>query len=832
MSTKTTAYGSITIVDITDIGEFSVQPESNMPLSVIYDPDQNTYTPSWSQSSPLRVTPVVYYAGKQLDLKTTTGLQVSWQRKDGGNDAADIDGAHEQVENNVLKVSSYEPLIAPACSSGLLTYICTATYTEPESQTPLTAKGQITFSLVKNAAKVKKCSITGENVFKYNTNGVLQGAEFITLSGTVSNVSISRWLYKNSDGIWTSYPVTAGNNTSNTGAKIKIYADKEDGVFVNDVATIRLNTNDSTVYDICTVTKLRDGAAGNSTVAAVLTNDDQWIACDSNGTPVDGAFDQAYSKIAILEGGVDVTDDWNIDCIPDGATCTFDQNTYTCTVTGIDKNSANVRFECTKDGYTTIYKNFSLTKLVAAKDGVSPTVYSVEPSAYVINRTIGGVHTPNTVMFTAYSKTGNSDKEEYAGRFLVYVDDVLNYTSEDGMTSHLYSFTDGLNVKSVRCELYKDGGGGDPLDSQTIVVTSDGATGADGKPGEKGDGATNVIIGNQADVIPCDKDGNVLSNMTIHIPYTGYKGIERVDCKFRSHSALPSGMTFGANVDASSSGGGNVSFDINKGATLGGKDSGTITLTFTCNGTDIIHYYQWSKSIQATNGENAVLFQVYAPGGNIITNGENNVELETHLVDGSREITSGITYTWAKYQNGTYTTVSGQSGNSLTIDAADVSGYASYRCTAKYNDKDYVAYYSVFDKNDPVQAHIYSSVGTQILNNQGHGAIYTKIFRNGEEIDAIKSERFLTEAPEGSKGDFYYHLDKTAKRVTLKKYNGTAWDDATGDDLPKAAYSYTFRDKDGNITTYNGRSTVTDKVFYIDGSFITKKIIIDVEVEV
>lgn len=42
MSTTAIAYGSISIVDITDVGEFSANMTSNLPLSVIYNPDQNS----------------------------------------------------------------------------------------------------------------------------------------------------------------------------------------------------------------------------------------------------------------------------------------------------------------------------------------------------------------------------------------------------------------------------------------------------------------------------------------------------------------------------------------------------------------------------------------------------------------------------------------------------------------------------------------------------------------------------------------------------------------------------------------------------------------------
>ena len=91
-----TAFGSITIIDVTDIGEFSVYPMSNLPLSVIYSPDQDTYTPSWSTNN-LVLTPAVYYAGKSLKLGTT-GLSITWQKMEGIASAAM--GSHEVVNSS------------------------------------------------------------------------------------------------------------------------------------------------------------------------------------------------------------------------------------------------------------------------------------------------------------------------------------------------------------------------------------------------------------------------------------------------------------------------------------------------------------------------------------------------------------------------------------------------------------------------------------------------------------------------------------------------------------------------------------------------------------
>ena len=441
-----------------------------------------------------------------------------------------------------------------------------------------------------------------------------------------------------------------------------------------------------------------------------------------------------------------------------------------------------------------IYKNFSLTKLQAGADGDSPTIYSVMPNTFVIKQDFSGVYSHENATFTAYSKTGNEDQVEYAGRFEIFINGSTTYSYQSGEneSSCTFSLKDKGSIKSICCVLYPAGGNSETvLDTQTIVVVNDGDKGDKGDQGDKGDAAINVILGNQADIIPCDNDGKVKSEMTLSIPFTGYVGINKEECTV-SVTGLTSGIAIKSNVAGTTSKGGTLELKVSEGSDLGGADSGSITLTFTCKGSEIVHYYQWSKSIQS---ENAVLFEIYAPMGNIIYNGGNSVTLNARLMNGSSVVTDTLMYTWYKYDKGEYKKINNVTTNTLSVGPTDVSGYASYKCEVTYAGDTRTAYYAVMDKSDPIQAQVYCSLGTQILNGQGYGAVYTKIYRNGEEIDAIKSETFSTTAP--ANGDFYYKLDPNNNAVALMKRSGNDWITATGDDLPKAAYKYTFRNKDG-----------------------------------
>jgi len=133
----------------------------------------------------------------------------------------------------------------------------------------LEAQGQITFSLIKNASKVKAASITGESVFLYDTNSTLVQTGPITLTANLSSLDLVAWGYKNSSGSWT--------RIESTSETLSVSADS--AYFVGDIATFRLYTQDSTtgeesdITDIHVITKIRDGLPGDQVISVILTNE-------------------------------------------------------------------------------------------------------------------------------------------------------------------------------------------------------------------------------------------------------------------------------------------------------------------------------------------------------------------------------------------------------------------------------------------------------------------------------------------------------------------------------------------------------------------------------
>ena len=225
-----------------------------------------------------------------------------------------------------------------------------------------------------------------------------------------------------------------------------------------------------------------------------------------------------------------------------------------------------------------------------------------------------------------------------------------------------------------------------------------------------------------------------------------------------------------------------------------------------------------------------------APQGDIFNNGSGDLPIEAILYEGSTKITSDITYQWSKFNvsNGTYDNISGATSSTTTISATTVAGYASYRCAATYDNTTYYGYISLRDKSDPLQVSVFSSLGSQIVNGNGYGALYVKVTRNGQEIDPLLTEVFSTSAPASpATGDYYYHITRSTSSTTgsiqLKQYSGSSW--VNQSETFTATYTWTYRDGEGNIITPAGLAT-SGKIIYIDGDLIDGKIVADVQVTV
>ena len=867
---KVQAFSSVSVVDLTDVGTINLYCTSSQPLSVIYDPNSSSYTPNWANSnSHLVITPVISYNGVNVPLTVNgqgnSALVISFTRK-VGNAAATALGQGETVTNGILVVSENQ-----LSTITQITYVCHVTYSVPNASISVEAETSITYTKVSQATNIKDISIKGETAFLYSSDRTTVVPSTITLSSYVSGgVSITKWQYQTyTEGTngernyyFADYPTgTNYNQTNPTAGGTWIVKPDESGIWIdNKYAVIKALTEDSSVYDTIQINKINDGAAGDAIISAVLTNDNFIVPVDAQGTVISqSVWSAGATTVRIYEGGEEAVG-WTVPAnqvVMVNVQGTYNQNTHTFTPTALTADAGYVEFVCVKTGYNNIVKRFTMTKQYAGTNGqpgADAVVYTVEPNTYIINWRRNSNNTfdpmPSSVTFNAYSKTGNSDRAAYIGRFRIYVKiGTGNYVAEpvyetqnqpeSSCTFNLNNYSgDATSITGIKCCL-SSSSTWTVLDQQTVAITSDGTNGASGSDGE--DGIT-MQLGNYNDIIPCTEAGVAVTGVTaakiITIPYYAYKGITQIAPTAQVVGPLPSGVTsvvtpatVSNNVVTAN---GYITLTVANGARFCGENqdplsflTGDIIITLQAEGVTTYQTYTWTKNIKATDGQNgkdAVLLQIYSRDGGVLVNSEGRTTLESLLTSGGTVVASEVTYEWAKYGKNNnnvydYYAIQNATTSSLIVTPAMVDDIAFFRLKATYNSHDYYAYYTVDDITDPYTAYTFATI-EQFKNTQGVGAIYTRVYQNGVEIDPIKSTVFSTEAPTASSaGEYYYLMNPTTGTCTLKKSvadgGSYTWTDISSADEDTLTYTYSALDSSGNAVTTGRLSHITARCFCI-----------------
>lgn len=454
-----------TFVDITDQRKLSAYITSNLPKTQVEDPNvlPHTYAPSWDSGN-LKLTPVIFLDQTSVALGST-GLTITWKRKDGaGAESALASG--ESVSGGILTVSENK---LSAAVSGMLTYLCYISYYDAETKNTVNITSDITFTLVKNAENARLAYVTADTyVFKYNTSSTLVGATQATLTAQVQGVSISKWQYKNSSDAWADYPTTT-DNTSITGGTLVVKPSH--AVFVDNVAQIRLVTDDADVYDTVTITKIYDGAKGDTGatgdkgdtgtggLSVILGNESQTIAC-TNGGLVQSAVDVTIPFVGYI-GITQTVCTCAVGTLPSGVTTksntaatasaagsvvlTFAANG---TLGGASVMNGTIDLTFTISGKSVV-KKFGWSKSVKGNTGANAIVFSVyAPNGTVVQNQSGTL----TLATAAY----NGSTEITSGATYQWAKYVSgNWQNISGAASATYTVSgaDIVNIQSYRCTM-------------------------------------------------------------------------------------------------------------------------------------------------------------------------------------------------------------------------------------------------------------------------------------------------------------------------------------------------------------------------------------------
>lgn len=228
------------------------------------------------------------------------------------------------------------------------------------------------------------------------------------------------------------------------------------------------------------------------------------------------------------------------------------------------------------DAYTVILQNenvsFSVdnsSNTVLSDQSYSSTVQIFQGTTERTDFTIGEINSANGITISVQDRTV-----------------ILSVKNGDKITENNGFFTVPILIDDLT--FYKD---------ITWNLAKQGEKGSSGEP------SLNIVVGNESQNIPCSNEGLVLENFLIEIPFTGYKGFDRVDCSV-SVGLLPDGVTLGSNTASTPDTEGLIILNVAKDATLGGASvlNGKVTLTFTIDGKNMSRYFTWVKTKDGAEG--------------------------------------------------------------------------------------------------------------------------------------------------------------------------------------------------------------------------------------
>lgn len=423
-----------------------------------------------------------------------------------------------------------------------------------------------------------------------------------------------------------------------------------------------------------------------------------------------------------------------------------------------------------------------------------------------------------------------------------------------------------------------------------IIIVDDGPT---GPKGDQGDAGLSFIFPNQSDEVHCRANGSVVANTIVELPFTVYQGL-KAQTGYRLISAHTSPSdNVGAGIVKVSNGSisegspalkysditinstSSFKFGVLEDHDWGGKDKIVLELKVQkLEGStwgDLANAPKFYFSlIKRKQGEASLTLVLDTPNGGVMRNGETKEEIRAVFYAGDNKLpfvlengnfTDPTTMDGTKAYISWYVYDSTGNGSYKIIDFSDTSKYthilsdnnecssvkiaagavhamASFKCLVRYKTssttvREVEKFQTIIDYTDPLQVQLISTVGSQIVNNQGEGVIYARIFRNGTEQDRMKTEIFA-KAYDSEKhaGKDWYFINSNEKKVVLMHGNSEVSPDPY-------IYSYKYDFLDNNGQSYNGNNDdpaddvfkqTTGKAIYVSGSQINSKVVITVEV--
>ena len=195
------AQGQFTIIDYNDAVTLTGFINSNQAKTQMYNPDNASYTPSWSSSN-LILTPSLYILGSTTDKITSTEVtSVKWYV--GGSTTAITAGSQYALSGTKTHILTVKANVMAGLPG--IDYRCEVNYRDTTTGLSLLHKMSISFSRVVNGGGITDLIVTtpNGNVFKNSDVASLTAEAKLWRGSAIDTTSVTYQWYKANSSIST-----------------------------------------------------------------------------------------------------------------------------------------------------------------------------------------------------------------------------------------------------------------------------------------------------------------------------------------------------------------------------------------------------------------------------------------------------------------------------------------------------------------------------------------------------------------------------------------------------------------------------------------------------
>ena len=319
----------------------------------------------------------------------------------------------------------------------------------------------------------------------------------------------------------------------------------------------------------------------------------------------------------------------------------------------------------------------------------------------------------------------------------------------------------------------------DYYDIISLYKVADGQKGADGKS------TSSVFLTNENITFAANAAGQVAAK-TVTCNVVALTGTTKVKPIVGTISRGPDGMTI--TPGSVSNNEIPITITVAANSTLGGpgEQSGTINIPITSPVSTTLKI-NWSKvnngptGAKGEAGADAIFAVVESTSGKLVfTDSDSSpIALRAYLNKGGAIQTNDVTYSWRSIPEG----ISGNK-STLTVSRDQVPSASSFVCTITYGGKTYTDSIALSDKTDAIYCTIESSNGDKFTNKNINTTLKCRVFNAYGEVDTLGTKYTYTweKYVNGVKDENWQNDDKNRKTISI-----------TSDDVSaKATFSCTI----------------------------------------